>query len=136
MAIQGSCLCTAVTFSVTDNFTHFFICHCTHCQKNTGSAFAANLFIHKNAVTWLSGEDKVCHYQLPSTRHVRSFCATCGSAVPNTQSDDNMALIPAGSLNSAPTRQPDAHIFTSSACLWEQSLDSITAFEQFPGEQP
>ncbi|MDY6926430.1 MAG: GFA family protein [Pseudomonadota bacterium] len=134
MAIQGSCLCNAVTFMVADNFDHFFICHCEYCQKDSGSAFAANLFINADAVTWLTGKENIRHFQLPSTRHARSFCATCGSALPYVMADNLTAVVPAGSLNSPPTKQPDAHIFTASQCLWESSLASIRSFKQFPGE--
>lgn len=135
MDLQGSCLCGAVTFSVIDAFDHFFICHCTHCQKGTGSAFAANLFIANTAVTWLTGMHNVTHYRLPSTRHAKSFCTTCGSALPNTVSDSNTAVVPAGSLNTPPSKRPDAHIFTSSKCLWEKSLADVRSFYQLPEDQ-
>jgi hypothetical protein len=41
---SGSCLCGAVTFTVEGAFDRFYLCHCSHCRKDTGSAHAANLF--------------------------------------------------------------------------------------------
>jgi hypothetical protein len=41
----GSCLCGAVRFEVEGEFQRFYLCHCGHCRKDTGSApHAANLF--------------------------------------------------------------------------------------------
>ena len=40
----GSCLCGAVKFEVHGDFDSFYLCHCRYCQKDTGSAHAANLF--------------------------------------------------------------------------------------------
>lgn len=41
--MEASCQCGAVTFTTpTPRPTHFWICHCTECQKQSGSAFAAS----------------------------------------------------------------------------------------------
>ena len=48
------------------------------------TADLANLFSSSAALKWISGADKVKHFNLPSTRHSRSFCGTCGSALPMT----------------------------------------------------
>jgi hypothetical protein len=42
--VTGSCLCGAVSFEVSGAFDSFFLCHCSRCRKDTGSAHAANLF--------------------------------------------------------------------------------------------
>jgi hypothetical protein len=34
---------------------------------------------------WVSGEDKITNFTLPSTQHNKSFCSICGSALPNIQ---------------------------------------------------
>ncbi len=40
---KGSCLCGLVKYELTGAFQQFFLCHCTRCQKDTGTAHAANL---------------------------------------------------------------------------------------------
>ena len=40
----GSCLCGNAKFEVQGKVDGFYLCHCRHCQKDTGSAHAANLF--------------------------------------------------------------------------------------------
>ena len=71
---QGSCLCQQVNFQVEGAFENFFLCHCDHCKKDTGSAHGANLFSTTAKLTWLQGQDKVKTFRLKDTRHVRSFC--------------------------------------------------------------
>ena len=112
---QGSCLSGEVRFEIIGRFEQFFLCHCTRCRKDTGSAHAANLFSSTAKVQWLSGQAKIKTFQLPSTRHRKSFCAECGSAVPNVQMDGALLVVPAGSLDSAIETQPPTPIFFSRA---------------------
>ena len=128
----GSCLCGQVRFEVDGDFEHFFLCHCQYCQKETGSAHAANLFSSTAKLTWLSGQDIVTEFHLPSTRHVRSFCSVCGSAVPCRESDPDLLLVPAGSLDSPVNIRPNAHIFTASRANWDDELETVPSFDKLP----
>jgi hypothetical protein len=83
---NGACLCGAIRFEIEGAFEHFFLCHCGRCRKDTGSAHAANLFATQAKLTWLSGAQHIKTFQLPQTRHTRSFCRECGSAVPDRKS--------------------------------------------------
>ncbi|RPH66319.1 MAG: aldehyde-activating protein, partial [Hyphomicrobiales bacterium] len=40
----GSCLCGDVRFEIAGDFEKFYLCHCSRCRKDTGSAHGANLF--------------------------------------------------------------------------------------------
>jgi len=78
---RGSCLCGEVRFEIEGSFESFYLCHCEHCRKDTGSAHAANLFSSSARLAWLSGEERKKTFTLLGTRHTRSFCTTCGSAL-------------------------------------------------------
>lgn len=130
MRHHGSCLCGAVRFEIEGGFDRFYLCHCAHCRKDTGSAHAANLFSATATLHWLAGEDKATLYRLPETRHARCFCAVCGSALPYAA--DGMIVVPAGSLDGAFDAAPDAHLFVASRAAWERDLDRIPAFDAFP----
>ena len=132
MSALGSCSCGAVRFEITQPFTHFFVCHCSFCQKDSGSAFAANLFTHVGALRWLAGEELVSNFRKAETRHVRSFCSCCGSAVANAQLGGDLCIVPAGSLDQAPAILPEAHLFVNSATAWEESLSTLPRFSGFP----
>jgi hypothetical protein len=128
----GSCLCSSVHFEVEGEFEHFFLCHCEYCRKDTGSAHAANLFSTTAALRWTAGEDNVRRFTLPSTVHSRSFCGTCGSALPLTQMDGKLLVVPAGSLNSELRIKPNAHLFAASRAGWDEALESIPSLDGLP----
>ncbi|WDE14333.1 GFA family protein [Thalassomonas haliotis] len=128
----GSCLCGEVSFEIAGEFDNFFLCHCQYCQKDTGSAHAASLFSTSAKLNWLSGQDNIQTFNLPQTRHVKSFCLTCGSAMPNMQMDGQLLVVPAGSLDVEVSIQPNAHIFVSSRANWDNDLEKITKIEKFP----
>jgi hypothetical protein len=128
----GSCLCGEVRFEVIGQFERFFLCHCGRCRKDTGSAHAANLFSSTAKVDWLAGQAKIKTFRLPSTRHQRSFCAECGSAVPSVQMNGALLVVPAGSLDGAIEIKPDAHIFVASRANWDQCLEGVAQIDEQP----
>jgi hypothetical protein len=128
----GSCLCGSVRFEVDGDFERFYLCHCEHCRKDTGSAHAANLFSSTARLRWVSGESNVTSFNLPSTRHTKSFCSTCGSALPSVQMNGALLVVPAGSLNSEIPIRPDAHIFVASKAGWDEALEEIPMIERLP----
>ena len=129
---RGACLCGAVRFEVVGDFERFYLCHCQHCRKDTGSAHAANLFSSTATLRWLSGEDQVRAFNLPATRHRHCFCATCGSALPDMQMNGTLLKVPAGSLDTPVLIRPDAHIFWSSKAHWDDALEQIPKVEKLP----
>lgn len=126
----GTCLCGAARFEVDGSFDRFYLCHCGHCRKDSGSAHTANLFSASATLTWLSGADRVTTYTLPDTRHTRSFCSTCGSAMPYMLG--TMLVVPAGSLSTDVGIAPDAHIFVASRAGWTRDLSDVPSFDGFP----
>lgn len=128
----GSCLCGKVQFEVDGDFESFFLCHCKHCQKDTGSAHAANLFSTTAKLKWTSGPENVKSFTLPQTRHMKSFCHECGSAVPSEQMNGQLLVVPAGSLDSDLSMTPTAHLFYSRRADWETNLEKIKKFEKLP----
>lgn len=128
----GSCLCGTVQFEVHGDFEQFFLCHCQHCRKDSGSAHSANLFSVSASLAWLSGEDRVVFYNLPSTRHSRCFCSVCGSALPCLQAEGKLLVVPAGSLDSPILKKPDAHLFIASKADWDNGLEQIQKMETYP----
>jgi hypothetical protein len=129
---SGSCLCGAVRFQIAGEFESFFFCHCEYCRKDTGSAHAANLFSSTATLEWLAGEANVTHFQLSGTRHAKSFCSTCGSALPKLQMDGKLLAVPAGSLNSEVHTKPTAHIFVASRASWDNALEQVPTFDRLP----
>lgn len=116
--LTGECLCGSVKFKLEDNFKAFYQCHCKQCQQLTGSAFASNLFTASENIEWLSGQDNILSYEHESRGFSKSFCKTCGSALPVINKSKTSLLVPAGSLNESSELQPQANIFTAEKSCW------------------
>lgn len=126
----GSCLCGNVHYRIDGSFDRFYLCHCSHCRKDTGSAHGANLFSSTATLTWLSGEGSVATYQLPGTRHARSFCPRCGSALPFAT--PGMLVVPAGSLDTEIGIAPNGNIFIASRASWDHDLHMAQGYDSYP----
>lgn len=129
----GSCLCGQVRFEIAGAFDSFFLCHCSRCRKGTGSAHGANLFARGATLNWLSGEDAVSSYAVAETRHSRSFCGTCGSALPQSQFGGGLLIVPAGSLDTPVEIRPTAHICCEDRADWDRDLAAVSQIDGLPG---
>lgn len=116
--IIGSCLCGKVSFNCTNSFKQFHLCHCTQCQKATGSAHVANLFTDIENITWLSGKEFVKRYDVPGRSITSAFCGNCGSPVPYISGTGKALVVPAGCLDGEPNLKPQDNIFWEERASW------------------
>ena len=130
--ITGSCCCGDVAFTLEDNFTDFYLCHCEQCRKLTGSAHASNLFTSPDNINWVSGLEKIKRYDHPTRVFTQAFCENCGSGVPFVTQDGKSLLVPAGSLNEESVKKLDAEIFCSEQTHWHKSAMSVGKLPGFP----
>ena len=73
----GSCLCGKVEYEVKDP-QGLGYCHCTRCQRWTGSSLAG-VVVAKENFQFTKGEDLVSTYE--SEFAPRNFCSNCGSSI-------------------------------------------------------
>lgn len=78
--IQGSCLCKAVTFTITNNPVKVSHCHCIMCQKGHGAAFATYARFKRSDMAYQTGENELITYN-SSEDVLRKFCGKCGSNI-------------------------------------------------------
>ncbi|MEH6559116.1 MAG: GFA family protein [Oceanicoccus sp.] len=130
--LTGGCLCGSVKFSVADSFKAFYQCHCKQCQQLTGSAFASNIFTDPDNIEWISGHPNITNYEHASRAFSKSFCKTCGSAVPFINKAKTSLIVPAGSLNEHPDIRPQANIFTAEEACWLKQGLQAESFGDFP----
>ncbi len=72
-------------------------------------------------------------YKVAGTRHERSFCTECGSAVPGVHMNGALLIVPAGSLDTEIAMRPTAHICMSSRAAWDEGLENIPKLDGMPG---
>jgi len=134
MKHKGSCLCKSIVFEIDGEFEDFYLCHCSRCRKDTGSAHASNLFSSSAKIILISGEDQVKTYRVEGSEHSKSFCPNCGSALPTLQMDGSLLVVPAGSLDTDPNISPKGHIFVESRASWDNNLEQIPKYPEYPNQ--
>ena len=130
--ITGSCCCGDVAFTVEDDFSDFFFCHCEQCRKLTGTAHAANLFTSPNNINWINGKEKVKHYDHQERSFSKAFCENCGSGLPFVTQSGTSLIVPAGSLDGEPSKRLDAQMFCAEQAEWHNIGVDVAKFSGFP----
>ena len=130
--ITGSCCCGEIAFTLKDNFSNFYFCHCEQCRKLTGSAHASNLFTSRDNIKWVKGKDKMKRYDHSERSFSKTFCKECGSGLPFLSQSGKFLIVPAGSLNEEPSKQLDAQIFCSEQTEWHKKGIKVGKVSGFP----
>jgi hypothetical protein len=108
-----------VRYEITTPFSFARYCHCTHCQRRTGTASSANALVPRQGFKMLSGSELVRAYQ-PPEGVPKLFCSTCGSALfSGHPSSDEKIVVRMGTLDRDPGIRPQYRQFVDSAASWE-----------------
>jgi hypothetical protein len=117
--LQGRCLCGAVRYEVRAPFLSAGYCHCTHCQRRTGTGSSANGRVPREGFRLLSGEQQLRAFQ-PPEGVPKLFCSVCGSALfSGDPLSDAEAAVRLGTLDGDPGIRPQYRQFVESAAAWE-----------------
>ena len=132
--IRGSCLCGAVRFEVDRVAGPFELCHCSRCRKVSGSAFAAGIYVNREDLRFTKGLEFIKTYEAPILRapppYRSSFCAQCGSSLPDPSAKSPLVEIPAGALDGDPQLRPDKHIYVDVKSPWFEIADTLPQFDR------
>lgn len=130
MIIRGGCLCGRVCFQVEPPFERFANCHCSRCQKATGTAHSTNAVVRPSAFRWLQGRDLVVRYDLSSAQSfATAFCRTCGSPMPHLTRNGKLMIVPAGAFDDPLTAAPDRHMHWTSRANWYAHGEQLPLME-------
>lgn len=121
--LTGHCLCGAVAFEIDAPLLGAAYCHCTHCQRRTGTAASANAIIAPGSLRLTSGEELLRSYA-PTGGNDKLFCSVCGSALfsRNSEAPDQMA-VRLGAFDGDPGVRPSLRQYVAYAAPWEPIPD-------------
>ncbi len=127
----ADCMCGAVAFEITAPVPNLYQCHCTLCQKQSGTASNAATFVKPEQFRWLRGEDNIRSYKL-DTGFRSDFCATCGCPVPNRLRELAFYWVPAGILQGLKDRKVVLHLHCGSKADWDSITGDAQCFSSMP----
>jgi hypothetical protein len=136
--LTGGCGCGAVRFEVTVPPVSASYCHCTRCQRRTGTAASANARLEPGSFQIISGEERLRAWKPPDGAE-KWFCGDCGSALfsraPGPAPDDPSRIgVRLGAFDDDPGVRPSAHQFVTYAAVWESIPDD--GLPRYPERAP
>ena len=132
--MTGGCLCGAVRYEFSGEPAMQAVCHCSHCQRQAGSAFSTIVGVPEAAVTIIKGAIKSYIDRGESGKAVeRQFCGTCGSPLFSlVEAMPGMTFIKSGTLDNTSFFKPSVHVWTGSKQDWVDT-GAVPAFLANPG---
>jgi hypothetical protein len=132
--LTGGCLCGGVRFEVSEPPISASYCHCTRCQRRTGTAASAQVRIVPGSLRIISGEELVRAYE-PEDGFPKEFCSVCGSALWSRNPENPDALgVRMGAFDDDPGVRPSYRQYVAYAARWEPIPDDGLA--RFPERRP
>jgi len=133
--VEGGCICGAVRYRVSAPPLGIYNCHCKDCQRQSGVAASASMFLRKADFAVIKGETLVFDKRADSGRIVRQHaCPECHTRLYNEplSAPDAIVLKP-GTLDDNSWTKPVGNIWTESRAPW---VEIDWSLPHFPGQAP
>jgi hypothetical protein len=150
ITVAGRCRCGRVQFMLREEPIAFYLCHCTDCQAEAGSAFGQTMHVRREAVDSVEGEVRQHTIEGPDGREsIVTHCANCLTILWGGQPEIPQVLgLNSGCLENTGL-EPYGNMWTRSARPWvslapgprheqqpEDPLAMIHAWQGRPGQKP
>ena len=132
--LTGGCVCGGVRFEITEPLESASYCHCTRCQRRTGTAASANARAARGSVRVTAGEELLRAYAPPDGME-KVFCSVCGGHVfSQDPADRERKGVRLGAIDGDPGVRPSSHQYVAYAAVWEPLPDD--GLPRFPERRP
>jgi hypothetical protein len=134
LPLTGGCGCGAVRYEITAPLVAAGYCHCTRCQRRTGTAASAQARVAPGSFQLVSGADAVRTWS-PEGGFEKAFCGVCGSGLfSRDPHDPSVISVRLGSVDGDPGIRPQVRTFVAYAVPWEPIPDD--GLPRFPEQRP
>ncbi len=130
LPLTGGCLCGAVRYEISQPLVTAGYCHCTRCQRRTGTASSVSARIAPGSLRVLQGEELIRSFD-PPDGFSKAFCSACGGALWSRHpTDPGIVSVRMGTFDSDPGIRPSYRQFVAYAAPWEPIPDD--GLDRFP----
>jgi len=125
----GGCQCGKIRYTITEAPLLVYTCHCTDCQRLTGSAFSLGVTVPEGAFELSGIEPRPLQRMADSGRtNTRWVCPDCGTWVASPPRDGLMR-VRGGTFDDRSWLRPTRHIWTRSKQPWVAFAEGDELFE-------
>jgi hypothetical protein len=133
LPLRGGCLCGGVRFEVTEPLVSSSYCHCTRCQRRTGTGASPQARVAPGSLVITQGEELVRAYE-PDDGWAKLFCSNCGSSLFSRNPDDPSVMsVRLGAFDGDPGIRPEWRQYVAYAAPWEPIPED--GLERFPEQR-
>lgn len=131
--MQGGCTCGAVRYRLAEAPMFVNCCHCSWCQRETGSAFAVNAIIEMDRLEVTGAVEMVTLPSASGKGQEVARCPACKVALYSHYAGAGRlaAFLRVGTLDDPAACPPQVHIFTSTKLPWVVLDGSVPLFEGY-----
>ena len=132
--MEGGCTCGHVRYRLAGKPLIVHACHCSWCQRETGTAHALNALYEADRVEHLKAEPEFIQTPSASGRGQRiARCPNCKVAIWSNypQAGPAVRFVRVGTMDRPGEYPPDIHIFTSSKLPWVTFPDRARVVAEF-----
>ena len=134
LPLTGGCACGAIRWELDEAPLLASYCHCTRCQRRTGTAASMNAVVRTSALRLVRGEELLRSWQ-PERGAAKVFCSACGSGMWAARDDaPDFRALRIGTFDQDPKLRPGYRQFVDYAAPWEPIPDD--GLERFPERRP
>ena len=127
MKIDGRCHCGAIVFTAEVEPEKASVCHCTDCQRLSGSPFRASVPARIEGFHLASGSPRIYVKTADSgAKRAQAFCGECGSPIYASEAENPTVLnLRLGAITQRSEIPPRRQIWCSSALPWALDVRSL-----------
>ncbi len=132
---RGSCLCGDIQYTLSEDPLTLYACHCTDCQRQSGSSFALSMIVRGEALQIGRGRPQEYSIEMADGRLKQArFCSRCSTRLWGPSSVSGLAVLEPGTLDDTSWLRPVGHIWTRSAQPWVHISEDSLVFNEQPRE--
>ena len=131
MGASGHCLCGKVTYELSGEPIATAVCHCSHCQRQSGGAFSVNVIALPDQLT-VRGElgTYVETGENDDGEYVhRRFCPSCGSPIVSEMLRAGIVAVKAGTLDDTSDIRPAVEVWCTDRQPWVELTEIPMSME-------
>ena len=127
MHVEGGCHCGNITYEAEVDPDSVNLCHCTDCQRMTGTAYRVTVRSLKGGFKLLSGQPTIYIKTAESgNQRAQAFCPNCGTPLyATTVGNPEVYGIRVGTTRQREQLRPKRQGWCRSALDWVMNIDAL-----------